>query len=367
MALPRKENPLAERFRRVLSHVGPGPVDLGIPPVGTLRPLLGDFRDAGKSSLLSVFWAYDRTLSEWISLITEYRYAFSLDSWPPFLKKPTTSSFYRWDQATELEKLFLKNQRMRWIVRKFISRVRRRVMEKRIVGDTDLYTTLPIPDNQVIRVYDVKTRSVYCFHMHTMVKLMSRSLLYSSYAIASPHTPKNPYTNIPWNIGQIISIVSQLLITGAQYCQTPSLLLTDYRASNFNIKTFLRNHSIFLNTQAAITFFSNLDDGDTKAMFLETYDDLAAYVNDPMVYNKVLRVRKILEKLTDKVLLKKWTDLITSFWIFYTHRFMWKWNTITDLVLDYRRIQHETYLLYRPKPAVPITNITILVDGDPYP
>lgn len=347
------------RWQRVLNHKGPAALDLGLAPRGTLRPLLGDFSDAGKNPVLAVFWSHDRTLKEWIELITEYRN--SAYVWPAFLPIPKDPLFNRWTQGVEIEQLFLKNQRMRWIVRKFIARIRQRIMDKRVVGETDLYTTLPIPDTQAIRIYDVKTRSVYRFHMLTMQRLMSGSLLYSSYAIASPQTPLNPYTNIPWHTGQLISIVSQMLTVGARICRMPPLLLTDYRMSNFDTKTFFANHMSFLHTQAAISFFDNLDDSDAQEMFVETYDDLVSYANDTIYPHRVQQIRRLLKGLKKGDLLKRWKDVITSFWIFYNHKFMWKWDTIDDLLYAYQRLQRDTAVSCLLTP--PIINVRVLIDG----
>jgi hypothetical protein len=352
----------SERFRRVIEHTGPGPVDLGLAPFGTLRPLLGDFNDASKSAMLAVFWSHDRTMTEWIKLITEYRTVFANDWWPADLKRPQDPVFYRPEVAKELEQLFLKNQRMRWICRKFIARVRFRIMSKRIVGETDLYTMSAIPETHCIRVYDVKTRSVYQFHAHTMNKLILRSLQYSSYAIAAPHLPKNPYTNIKWNIAQLISITNQLLLSGSHYCRDIPYLLTLFRNSGFSIKTFFEKNVNHLQIEAAVHFFGDLDDADAKIMFLETYDDLCSYMDSHIYPLRIRRIRKVLEDTKDKELLQKWGKVITAFWIFYNHKIMWAWTDIAALTCSYHHLQRETVAKYLPRPSVEV-NMVIIVDG----
>jgi hypothetical protein len=355
---------IAERFRCVLSHTGTGPINLGIPPIGTLRPLLGDFSDASKSPVLCDFWAYDRTVSEWIDLISDYRYKFSNNSWPAFIQRPTSSIFDRKDKATEIETLFLKNQRMRWICRKFIARLRKRVMDKRAVGDTDLFTMCPIPDNQCIRVYDTMTRCVYFFHAHTMSKLIIRALLYGTYGIADPQSPKNPYTNIEWNIWQLISITNQLLLTGAQHCKPIPFVLLLFRKCNFNINYFFEKNASFLQIEAAVHFFEDLEYAEAKEIFFETYDDLCSYIDGHLSPLRNRRIRSILEETKDKELMKQWTTLITSFWIYNNHKIMWKWLDMLELTVYYHRLQRETLAKYTPTISV---NTNLYVDGIPNP
>lgn len=352
-----------ERFRRIVGHSGDGHVDLGLAMKGTLRPIIGDFRDASKSSLHSVFWSHDRTIKEWIALIEEYRYGFGGDTWPTFLKRPENPIFNRMTQALEIEKMFLKNQRMRWICRKFIARVRRRIMDKRVVGDTDLYTMSPIPSNQCIRVYDVTTRSVYLFHKNTMVKLLERALLYGVYGIAAPQAPKNPYTNIKWNIWQLINITSQIMCVNALVCQPLPSVLSLFLGAKFNARYYFERNLKYLQIEAAVHFFEDLDDADAKIIFLETYDDLCSYMDGHIYPLRIRRIRKLLEETKDKDLLKKWADLITAFWIFSNHKFMWKWLDIGELMLYYHRLQRETAVKYLPKPIE--VNMVIIVDGEP--
>lgn len=357
-------NPLlVERFHRVLSHVGPGPIDLGFPKQGCLRPVIGDFRDACQSTVLSIFWSHDRTIKEWIELLSEYRLYQTQFTWPVFLEKPLSPLFCKQTHATELEKLFLKNQRMRWICRKFIARIRKRIMDKRIVGDTDLYTMCTIPESRCIRVYDITTRSVYLFHNHTMEKLVIRSLLYCSYGFASPHIPKNPYTNIKWNLWQLISITSQLMRAGSLYCKPIPFILTLFLKSKFSLKYFLEKNLRYLQVEAAIHFFEDLEDGDAKEVFLETYDDLCSYVDGHIYPLRVRRIRKLLKETKDRVLLNQWGTLITSFWIFFNHKFMWKWGDMAELTCHYHRLQRETVAKHFPKPDDEPINIIILVDG----
>jgi hypothetical protein len=196
-----------------------------------------------------------------------------------------------------------------------------------------------------------------------MVKLISRALYYSTYGIAAPQFPKNPYTNIKWNIWQLINITSQIMRSNALICQPLPSVLSLFLKSKFNSKLFFEKNLKHLQTEAAVHFFEDLDDADAKIVFLETYDDLCSYMDGHIYPLRIRRIRMLLEDTKDKELMKKWTDIVTAFWIFHNHRFMWKWLDIGELTHYYHRLQRETALKYLPKTVE--VNVVILVDDEP--
>ena len=339
---------LADRFSRVVSHKGTGPIDLGLPKRGTLRPLLGSFDDASKSIVLIVFWSHDRTMREWIDLISEYRKPVFSNGFSD-LVSGDIHPFDTIRQGMEIEKLFLKNQRMRWLARKFIAAVRYRIMSKRIVGETDLYTTLPIPKDKLVKIFDVKTRSVYQFHAYTIEKIILQGLTYSSYGIPSPQMPKNPYTNISWNKAQLVSITQQILGHCAYTCKIPNFILINFRQANFDTKKFYKLLQNYLNITAAVTFFQNKEDPESHLVFLETYDDFIsyAYIVTPVATHYVRRLLE--DKVCSPQLQQQWKTILTAFWIYQNHSTFWTWTSLATMVADFCILYKATLAAHRPR------------------
>ena len=338
---------LAERFSRVVAHKGPGPIDLGVAKRGTLRPLLGSFDDASKSIVLTTFWSHDRTMREWLDLITTYRKPLFATTFT--LPSGDIHPFDNIRQGKEIETLFLKNQRMRWLARKFIAAIRYRIMSKRIVGETDLYTMLPIPKERLVKIFDVKTRSVYQFHAYTIEKVLLQGLTYSSYGIPAPQIPKNPYTNLPWNTAQLVSITQQLLWCCAHACKIPNFILINFRQANFDTAQFYKLLQNYLNVTAAVAFFQNKEDPESHLVFLETYDDFIsyAYVVGPVATHYV---RRLLEgKKCSPQLTQQWKTILTAFWIYQNHSTFWTWTSLATMVADFHILYKTTLAVHRPR------------------
>jgi hypothetical protein len=363
---------LADRFLRVISHKGTGPIDLGLPKRGTLRPLLGSFDDASKSIVLTTFWSHDRTMKEWIDLISEYRKPLFETTF--VLPSGQIHPFDTIRQGKEIEALFLQNQRMRWLARKFIAAVRYRIMSKRIVGDTDLYTTLTIPKEKLVKIFDVKTRSVYQFHVYTIEKILLQGLTYSSYGIPSPQIPKNPYTNIPWNKAQLVSITQQILGHCAYTCKIPNFILINFRQANFDTKKFYKLLQNYLNITAAVTFFQNKEDPESHLVFLETYDDFIsyAYIVTPVATHYVRRLLE--DKVCSPQLQQQWKTILTAFWIYQNHSTFWTWTSLATMVADFCILYKATLAAHRPRilSRLQTTTVTVSIslvpiDGAPNP
>ena len=332
---------LLERFKRIMDHgMNPGEPDLGVAPLGTLRPLIGGFYDSSKAWYLQTCWSHDRTLKEWLDLIEEKKQIPSI-FWNISLTTPDHPWNYLRTQAKDIEDFFYRNQRMRWIARKWIWRVRSRMYSRKRIGEEDFCTLLPIPEYAQVSVLDFKNRCTYIYHFQSIMKSVQSQLLYSCYGFPEPRVPVNPYTNVPFTINQIISIFSQCSrCLDRRHKFLPTIFLK-FRLSNYIIRDFLKNEKSQLNIFAAVNFFKNKDDVDAREMLIETFDDfIESQEVRPSGY--LVARRKLREgTLTNYDL---WVQLLTSFWIFTTHRIVWKYtvqnikdeiyNLMNDLLKD---------------------------------
>jgi hypothetical protein len=203
---------------------------------------------------------YHRTLTEWIEAIKQSR------------QNSVAFPFTRAENEA-MERHFRSQQ----ILRRFMERCTRRKILKAIEAREhdycDLFTTEPIPARSMVTVYDIKNRAKYTFHTTTAMKMIQTSLQYSSYGIANPSAPKNPYTNVPWTVAEMITIVRQIATNLLQNHQFPPKLLQQFRHSKYNHKTFYRENRKMLNILAAETFFSQKDDAYRDSIYEEILDD----------------------------------------------------------------------------------------------
>ncbi len=305
----------------------------------------------------------DRTLKEWLDLILEFQLpvfkesTFVVDTFqPPVYEFPNIPDlfFHRSVIATTIESLFYLNQRIRWIARKFVQRIRKRIMDKRIIGETDLVTLSTIPDKWSVCVYDVQTKSRYKFHINSIEKYMVESLFTTSFAYASPRSPKNPYTNLPWNLGQIIHIVDQIQTAyfthRHKFCDT---WLIRYRQMDYDLVEFEQEFNGPLQYKAAKAFFSDSANLLFAEVYREVIDDLFAqyeYPTNGCVYGMVM------DRTLKKDLLLKWDEIVLYSFISANHNFFppdAKYRTTDEIEEGLNKVYFET-LYYVNKLRGPI-------------
>jgi len=315
-------------------------VDLGVTLPGTIRPLTLEYKDSIKDVILRQIMSHDRTFTEWAHFIHEMNMPIHpnisiLCPFHPFFNSVVLN-------GEMIKEFFYKNMRLRWLAWKFIARLRKRIMDKRRIGELDLYTTLPIPVSHQVLVYDIKTRSSYIFHTHTAYKLLLVPLKYSSYGIASPQEPKNPYTNIPWNIAQNMTILSQIITNMVQFHHMALPIFFKWRASRYTVDTFYIANNMILNIEAAKSLFKEMVDRDAVEIYMETIEDLYSLNSDLRKMNYNLLKRLLKRRSIPKELLKRWDIHVTSFFIYSNHRFLYHYESIEDLLATSISLHMET-------------------------
>jgi len=239
-----------------------------------------------------------------------------IDSWRRTLSWSPTTHY-----AAALEGAFYASQRMRFLARVYLRKLRMRVAARRCPLQDDLNTCAPVPEGARVTVYDFPHRSVYTFHWKTLLRMCLTSLSFSQYGIAQPMTPKNPHTNLPWKLGQRISIVHQLAVCSLnRHTFLPPGLIW-YRESKYCIPAFYHAHYDALNLWAAHSFFSKPTDPDVRIICRELVDDL---YNDMWAFQRILRgdalVRESVKARTLPAdLMQAWDALLVSIWILENH------------------------------------------------
>jgi len=328
------------RFARIMdAHRTKTPLNLGVSLPGTLRPLTSMFEDPTSSSLghffHSHYWSHDRHLSEWLDFIKTWK-----DQEPAFRTLGMT--------VPDFETLFYKEQRMRWIARKWIRKLRLRCLNKHMADDADLFTTLPIPAESCVTVYDYKTRSCYKFHTNTMVKMILNSLTYASYAIADPQQPKNPYNNIPWTLAQSISITQQVTRNLSLLNRFVPVFISRWVMCGCDAKAFAKAWNRTLQIDAAVKLFEKPEQGEGYVLFCEVVEDL--YTNHCEISAGFVK-RYITRRQLPESIMKEWDTFVMSQWIWENHKIIYgKWKSPEELDSHFLRLHLHTNAWVRTAP-----------------
>jgi hypothetical protein len=250
--------------------------------------------------------------------------------------------------APNFEPLFYKEQRMRWIARKWIRNLRLRCLNKHMADDSDLFTTLPIPAESCVTVYDYKTRSCYKFHTNTMVKMIVNSLTYASYAIADPQQPKNPYNNLPWTLAQSLSITQQVSRNLSLLNRFVPVFISRWVMCGCDVKVFAKAWYRTLQIDAAVKLFEKPERGEGYVLFCEVVEDL---YSDHDESGYLIVKRHILSRVLPEDLMKEWDSFVLSQWIWENHHIIYgKWKSTEDLESHFVKLHRQTNVWVRTSP-----------------
>jgi hypothetical protein len=342
---------LLDRFRRVMDAAKKRiPVDYGVPPRGTIRFFTFQHGCGGPWYIKTIV-SHDRTLSEWINLINTWnkgtlpeKYDTPLSNGNPFTTQRAAAVF--------LTELLAKELRLRWIARKFVARLRERVYARRTIGaDADLCTTIPVPDYAAVFVRDRLSRCRYVFHVKAISTLIRNSLNYSNFGIACPQVPKNPFTNKPWSYSQLISITSQILSYSYLSCfKKHDATIYDFRICNHDISLYFQKYATQLQINGAKSFFSDINNSDTREVRKDMIDDFYEYVGHD-ICNGWRTIRTFAaEQLLSPDLNNRWNNLITSYWIYLNYNKIINFASHDSMIEEFSNLHNESYSWWCAQP-----------------
>ncbi len=322
-----------------------------IPPPGCIRFLKKtEFEcPGGYNWINAMIDVQNRTYKEWLFLIHEYQqplfpkseFVFTLAK--PEYRAPQLPDpfFHRKLIAELLTGLLVENMRMRWLARKCLFKWRARVCQKRVIGEEDVVTCSEIPDCWKIQVHDTRSKSVYIFHAITLQKMFVNSLLNQSYAFAMPQTPKNPYTNLPWHLGQIVHIMgaiqTKLLENRHRFMDT---WLFHYRTAKYSLQKFESINNRSLQIHAARSFFAEPQNLFFGELFRETVNDLFEEMGYPMHGHAYTMV---IDRILKKDLMKEWDSIVVHSFIHTNHNFF-PYGSRIKTKADLEKYMGEVYM-----------------------
>jgi hypothetical protein len=314
-------------------------------PSGTI-PLLYCQKENYSPWLYTMITSIYRTRTDWHKLITNTSKGPNLvDPGVAVTLKHPNPFFYSYHIAVHLDKLMCLNNTLRMCILHCVQRRLLAKMDQRVVGEDDLHTTTRIPAAAMVTVYDFKTRAKYIFHTNTILKMILSSLYYSSYGIASPKAPKNPYTNLEWTKPQLMSITQQIVRNMMALHRIPPPIFLNYYNCNYNIPIFAKFCERDLGIRAGVELFKQKDDPTT----LDVYGEMISTVIDEEDIAMSLRMRNmIIERKLPDILQDRWDNIVLALWIDTNIQVLYgNYKTYTEIIDDFTKARDDTrsYLL----------------------
>ena len=346
---------ILDRFQRMLTAIAEHkPIDYGVAPIGTIRFFtLGPttHRTTHTPWYIQGILSHDRTLPEWLRLIQSWKesplpekYDAPLESGNPFTTRRAAAAF--------LTELLARELRYRWIARKFVARIRERIYARRIVGaDCDLFTTEPVPAHAQICVRDRESRSLYVFHVRTATHMINSALSYSHFGIACPQAPKNPYTNRPWSVAQLMVLSSQICAYTFHCMRNiPPAAVLKFRRCGHSVSAYFARHSNELMIAGARNFLKDTQNPDV----LETLGDLLDDLYDNLGFDISIgwRVVKtyVLGRLLPKEFLSRWDKVFLAVWIHSNFGRVIGFSNFHAVMSEFADLHEESYSWWVAQP-----------------
>lgn len=258
----------------------------------------------------------------WAAQPPNNRWSWTPPEGPPYVAGGELHPFFHRAAAAELlETWWYRNQRIRWLCRKWLARRRWRIISQRPHHGSqhDLATCEPIPERHRVTVFDVKSRSIYHFHVKTVHSTLLRDLLYQRYAVSEPQMPKNPYTNLPWTVGQLVAIVGQLQthLWNAHHRFVDSAIFW-FRRASYTIPLFVRYYGHRLTFRCARDFFLEPTNDGWEEEYEDAFNSLVgearSHLVPPAARQRVCDY--LIHRSMPPAMLATWDNLIIAFWMF---------------------------------------------------
>ena len=181
------------------------------------------------------------------------------------------------------------------------------------------YETLEDPTaNNCIEWTDITNRCVYRIHGDTLIKSMKMYLHHSDYGFPEPLTPKNPTTNGPFTLGQLVHLVYEIYTWCGKNKRPVPSIIAKYHAAKFCLETLCVKNRPEMTYHACQDLFKEMDDPDAVEMWLdmiEKYAPIPTCSREKLEREIPLWIKSLNEVDTAtnkkvKELLKKWEVLL---------------------------------------------------------
>jgi hypothetical protein len=238
----------------------------------------------------------------------------------------STSSDVKDGCLEDLETYYMKNMKIRYLLRKFVCIVKTKIAKRRIIGKEDLRTFETIKEDDAIDIICHKSKTLFRFHVFSLISTFRISLYYQTWGRPEPQAPKNPFNNLPWTYTQNIEIIKQIQEKLSKKYQHLPKFLCAFAEANYDIHTYQTKNLL---TLAMIAVKSLLDDkaknSDGSIIRDETLNDMFDMLDSEYdgAIARLIKQRKLSEALQNE-----WEQLVYNSWLYtnyaYAPDYYWK-------------------------------------------
>jgi len=168
-----------------------------------------------------------------------------------------------WDRFTEI-RYQMRRLLNSWLLKK---------SQKKILPIPN-YETMEDPEpNNCVEWTDIESRCTYRIHGDTLVKSMKMYLHHSDYGFPEPLTPKNPTTNAPFTLGQLIHLTYEIYSWCGKNRKLVPYILTKYQEAQFCLTKMVLKNRPEMTLYACRDLFKEIGQPDAIEMWLDMIEE----------------------------------------------------------------------------------------------
>ena len=168
-----------------------------------------------------------------------------------------------WDRFTEI-RYQMRRLLNSWLLKK---------SQKKILPIPN-YETMEDPEpSNCVEWTDIESRCTYRIHGDTLVKSMKMYLHHSDYGFPEPLTPKNPTTNAPFTLGQLIHLTYEIYSWCGKNRKLVPYILTKYQEAQFCLTKMVLKNRPEMTLYACRDLFKEIGQPDAIEMWLDMIEE----------------------------------------------------------------------------------------------
>ena len=168
-----------------------------------------------------------------------------------------------WDKFTEI-RYQMRRLLNSWLLKK---------SQKKILPIPN-YETMEDPEpSNCVEWTDIENRCTYMIHGDTLVKSMKMYLHHSDYGFPEPLTPKNPTTNAPFTLGQLIHLTYEIYSWCGKNRKPVPYILTKYQEAQFCLTKMVLKNRPEMTLYACRDLFKEIGQPDAIEMWLDMIEE----------------------------------------------------------------------------------------------
>jgi hypothetical protein len=210
--------------------------------------------------------------------------------------------------------------------------------KRRLVGETDLRTLDPITPRDAIQISCHRTKSIYQFHVNSIISMIRENLSFEQWGRADPLPPRNPYINQAWSTYQLMGLVQTIQRKLAERGKVIPSFLSQFVEAEYCVINFYRRHKLQLGVDATTRFFQSSD---------------STGVRSELVYQLFEQIDKLDQEILHRCVEQKkcpgyiqchWEQLVQNKWIHdnYGYSPKYGWRDSYEQTITIQRLYSRT-------------------------